>query len=131
MAGPAKDDPTLDRAREGLLARVREVVTDAIRYWEPRRVVYNAVLALTFLGHLAPAWRRVLREDFRVDGVLILFLLAVGANICFSAAYVVDVFVQLSALRATWVRLRVVLFLVGTAVAAILTRFVALGVLAP
>ena len=38
-----------------------------------------------------------------------------------------DVFAQLSAFRATWLKLRSLLLVVGIAVAAILTRIVSLG----
>jgi len=32
-------------------ASLREMVTDALRYWEPRRLIYNAVLALIVIGY--------------------------------------------------------------------------------
>ena len=48
-------------------------------------------------------------------------------NICYSAAYVVDIFVQLSTLRASCLQRRWLLFLLGTLFAAVITRFFALG----
>jgi len=55
---------------------LRESVTGAIRYWEPRRLLYNAVLAaivLIFFGIYYPTSKSFLS----VDSVLGLFLLVV------------------------------------------------------
>jgi len=35
---------------------IRDAVSDAIRYWEPRRLVYNAALALIVLAYFAAYW---------------------------------------------------------------------------
>ncbi|MEK0451688.1 MAG: hypothetical protein RL088_3956 [Verrucomicrobiota bacterium] len=105
---------------------MREIITDAIRYWEPRRIAYNVVLAAIVCGYFAsnlPASKATLS----IDGVLTLFLLAVLANGCYCAAYVADVFAQYSAFRTTWIERRWVLFALGLAIAAIMTRFFALG----
>jgi hypothetical protein len=54
----------------------RESVTSAIQYWEPRRLVYNAVLAVIVAVHFGlnyPASKSILSVDF----VLSIFLLAV------------------------------------------------------
>jgi len=109
--------------------QIRETVSDAIGYWEPRRLVYNGVLALIVLGLLADDWPRT-RDLVSLEGALTLFVLAVLANVCYCAAYVSDVFVQLSGYRETWHRWRWTLFLVGTAFAAVLTRWFTLGFVA-
>jgi hypothetical protein len=105
---------------------LREMITEAIRYWEPRRLVYNAVLAAIvcgyFVAHLPDS-----RAALGMDGLLTLFLLAVLANGCYCAAYFVDLFAQYSAFRPQWLRWRSGLFVVGVVFAAILTRFFALG----
>ena len=105
---------------------LRESLTSAIRFWEPRRLIYNAVLALIvvayfFVGY--PVSKAVLSLDFGLG----LFLLAVVANIAYCAAYLADVFVQMSGFRDVWERTRWVLFIIGTTFAAIITRFVAVG----
>jgi hypothetical protein len=56
-----------------------------------------------------------------------LFILAVIANVAYCSAYLVDIFVQASGFRSVWQRYRRLLFLVGTTFAAIITRFVAIG----
>ena len=103
-------------------ATIREWASDAIRYWEPRRIVYNLILAAVFLAYFAlalPGSKAVVTVDF----VLSLFLLAVLANVAYCAAYVVDIFAQASGFREHWQRYRWILFLVGAIFAGILTRF--------
>ena len=70
-----------------------------------------------------PASKHLLSVDFLFS----LFLLAVLANVAYCAAYIVDVFAQLSGFRDLWQRFRWVLFLVGVAFAAVITRFFAMG----
>ncbi len=91
--------------RADLGTRLREAVTDAIRYWEPRRLAFNGVLAAIVVGYFAAGWPRS-RTVLSVDTALLLFLLAVLANICYSAAYVADMFVQVSGFRESWRRWR-------------------------
>lgn len=57
-------------------------------------------------------------------------MLAVIANVAYCAAYVVDIFAQASGFRELWQRYRKVLFVIGTLFAAIITRFIALGMFA-
>ncbi len=108
------------------MATIRESVTDAIGYWEPRRIIYNltlaAIVAIYFVQGL-PFSKRVLS----LDTILVLFLLAVLANIAYCAAYLADVFAQGSGFRETWRSKRWVLFLIGMTFASILTRFFAMG----
>jgi hypothetical protein len=104
----------------------RESVTGAIRYWEPRRLVYNAVLAaivLIYFGINYPASKAFLS----IDSVLALFLLVVLANVAYCAAYPVDIFVCASSYRDQWRKYRWVIFLIGLLFAAIIPRFLALG----
>ena len=105
---------------------LRESVTDAIRYWEPRRLVYNAVLAgivLIYFGIYYPATKSFLS----IDSVLFLFLLVVLANVAYCAAYPVDIFVSASSYRDRWQKHRWVVFAIGLLFAAIIARFFALG----
>jgi hypothetical protein len=107
---------------------IREWATDAIRYWEPRRILYNLVLTAVVLGYFVvalPASKRIVGLDF----VLFLFLMAVLANVAYCAAYVVDIFAQVSGYRELWQKYRWVLFVVGLTFAGILTRFWSINVL--
>jgi hypothetical protein len=110
----------------GLLAQLRELVTDALRYWELRRLFYNALLALIVSGHFIASWPAS-RDALTSDGALGLFLLAVVANVAYSVVYVPDVFIQFSGFRNSRARWRPVLLVVGFAFAAVLTHFVSRG----
>jgi hypothetical protein len=104
----------------------REALTSAIRYWEPRRLIYNAVLAaivLIYFGRNYPATKSLIS----VDSILILFVLVVLANVAYCAAYVVDIFASASTLRDQWQKRRWIIFLIGLLFAAVITRFFALG----
>ena len=109
---------------------LREVITDALRYWEPRRWLYNLLLAAVVGGEFIAAWPSS-RSFVTFDGLLTLFLLAVLANAAYSAVYFADVFIQLSGFRAKRAAWRRVLLLVGFAFAAVLTHFFASGIWRP
>jgi hypothetical protein len=108
----------------------RESVTDAIRFWEPRRLAYNALLAAIVLFYFFKAYPAS-KATLTFDAILGLFLLAVLANVAYCAAYVVDVFAQWSSYRDLWRRYRWMLFSVGMLFAGILTRFFSLGIFWP
>ena len=108
----------------------REALSQAIRYWEPRRLLFNAVLLIEVTAIFAlnlPGSRARLN----VDVVLLLFVLAVLANVAYCAAYLVDVVAQLSTFRITWLRYRWALFLIGVAFAGALTYFFSSGLFFP
>ena len=64
---------------------LRDYATEAIRYWEPRRLFYNVLLvvvvAMTFWLNLPSS-----RAAMTIDSILWLFLLAVVANVAYCAA---------------------------------------------
>jgi hypothetical protein len=105
---------------------VREALSEAIRYWEPRRLLFNAVLILEVTVIFCLKLRGS-RGHVTVDVVLVLFVLAVLANVAYCACYVVDIAAQLSAFRSRWLRLRWVLLLIGIAFAGTLTYFFSSG----
>lgn len=108
---------------------MKDLITDALRYWEPRRLVYNGVLAVIVVvyawpvlpDHRAGEWLPVLAT---------LFVFAVGANVAYCAAYPIDLFLQCSDFRLTWLRYRWGLFLIGLLLAMAITWLV-LAVLVP
>jgi hypothetical protein len=106
----------------------REALTDAIGYWERRRLLYNGVLLLVVAANGYA--NRAAASLAGIVGVLeALFVLAVLANVAYCAAYVADVLAQMSAYRSRWLRLRWGLFVIGTAFAAVLANFLAGGLL--
>ncbi len=118
---------TFDSFFGKLVARLREVVTDSIRFWEWRRLVYNGALTAIVIGHFI-AGLPDSSSALTFDLVLFLFVLAVLANLCYCAAYPIDIFVQLSGLRETWRKWRWVLLVIGIAIAGIFARWFCLGV---
>ncbi|MDG4549733.1 MAG: hypothetical protein RKR03_05395 [Candidatus Competibacter sp.] len=101
----------------------KDLITDAIRYWEPMRLVYNGVLAVLVLVWAWPVLPSRWSGEWQ-PALAVLFVLAVAANVAYCAAYPVDVFLQCSEFRATWQRYRWVLFVAGLLTAAALTWLV-------
>lgn len=96
-------------------------------HWEPRRLVYNGVLAVLVLVRAWPVlpsrWRRAW-----LPALAALFVLAVAAKVAYCAADPVDGSLQCSEFRATWRRYRWVVFMTGLLTAAALV-WLALAVL--
>jgi uncharacterized membrane protein YkvI len=117
MSGIQESESILER-RPSLV----EMATDALRYWEPRRILYNLVLAAVTFTEAAVNWKTA-RSALNITMVLTLFVLAVIANLLYCGAYVADIFVQSSALRAAWRQKRWILLVVGLCFAAVLAHF--------
>lgn len=111
-------------------SELREFATDAIKFWEPWRLLYNLTLAAIVIIYFAigyPLSKAIISVDFCLG----LFLLAVIANVAYCAAYIVDIFAQASGFREIWRQYRKLLFVIGTLFAAIITRFIAMGMFHP
>ena len=104
----------------------REFLSNAIRYWEPRRILYNLVLVLIVIVHFVQGLP-FSKSALQFNSLLLLFALAVLANVAYCAAYLPDVFAQMSGLRESWLRFRWVLFVVGLAFAGVLAHFFSLS----
>jgi hypothetical protein len=111
---------------QDVVPHLRDVTTDALRYWEPRRLFYNAILAAVVGAHFVAAWP-ISKSSLTFDGLLGLFLLAVLANVAYSTVYLADIFIQLSGFRGNRAVWRRVLLVVGFAFAATLSHFFARG----
>jgi hypothetical protein len=111
----------------GWIVRAAGYVADALKYWEPRRIIYNAALALVVAGHVIYGWPES-GELLSINLLLGFFFLAVVANICYCAVYAVDLFVQFSGLREAWAKGRIGLLILGTAFGAVIAHFFALGI---
>lgn len=105
----------------GASGTVRALLTEAARYWEPRRIAYNLALLA-----LAGVWVVVTWPHFRPAVVLPHLpetLVLVGlANLCYCAAYVVELSLQHAA-RETWRRWRWGLWLAGTLFALLIAQY--------
>src|SRR3954468_4558704 len=102
---------------------LKEILTDAIAYWEKGRIVYNLTLACVVVTLVLTRWD-VARERIGIDNVLGAFMLFVLTNVLYCSAYIVDVVAQLSAMRQTWRKYRVVLFIIGTIFGSIHVQFI-------
>jgi hypothetical protein len=94
----------------------RDRIGDSLKYWEPRRIAYNAALAGVAAAVFFNSPGSVKAVGWRTGQML--FNLAIVANVLYCAAYVADQFVLLSAFRDVWRRRRWVLFAAGTLFAA-------------
>ncbi len=101
---------------------VRRNFRDALRYWEPRRLLYNFVLAAVALSWLVATWPHF-RPMLNASTFLILSVLALLFNICYCAAYVVDIPFQRSALRSIWCKRRWLLLLLGMILAFVFENY--------
>ena len=100
----------------------RESLRDAIRYWEPHRIWYNVALTV-----LAGAWVLLTWPHFRpaltLQHLLELLVLAALANVCYSAAYLVDIPMQQTSFNVAWRQRRWVLWLLGTLFALVIAYY--------
>jgi hypothetical protein len=124
LLGARPQDPARTSGRFGPLA------ADAIRYWEPRRILYNLALVAVVGAHIVTGWPDS-QSALSWDTAFVLILLAVLANICYCAAYAVDLFAQFSGVRDAWARRRWVLLTIGIVFAAVITHFFTMGLFAP
>jgi|SRR5277367_229034 len=104
------------------IAPIRATLADAARYWEPRRIVYNLVLAAATIAWFAQAWPNF-REEFTLQGIIPLAVLALIANILYCAAYFIDIPMQLTPFSAMWKRRRWILWLAGMLLAFVMTNY--------
>jgi hypothetical protein len=95
---------------------MKDIVTESLRYWEPRRIAFNAVLALMVAGSFFYYQPRLTALGW--PPVIGLLFAAALANVLYCAAYAADLLVQLSDYRAAWRRHRWLLWVAGTVFAA-------------
>ena len=107
----------------------RDALSEAVRYWEPRRILYNCVLLIVVIAVFCANLPKA-RFDLTFDALQGLFVLAVLANVAYCAAYLVDVVAQLTTYRTIWLRFRWALVLIGLAFASVLANFFSHGLFA-
>jgi len=118
-ATPPAPSPSLTNSPSGPL---RPLFLDAIRFWEFRRLFYNLALAAASIAWLLATWPHF-RPAFTLNSLLLLSVLALIANACYCAAYLVDIPLQQSSLGAAWRRRRWALWLMGTLFAIVLASY--------
>lgn len=100
----------------------RDILHDALRYWEPRRVPFNIVLASIFLGWVVFTWPHF-RPALTLQSLWFLLVLAALANALYCCGYVAELTVRLSSSADSWQRWRGRLWLAGTLLAAALEYY--------
>lgn len=100
---------------------LRGILDDAMRFWELRRIPYNLILAAVVIVWLV-ANRSHLNEALLWPTILALFVMAALANVLYSVAYCLDIFVQYSSFRDLWRRRRWMLWLAGMLLAVALAN---------
>lgn len=101
----------------------RGVLRDAIRYWELRRIFYNVALTAVVMLWIARTWPHF-RSALNLTSLGILIVLGMLANVCYCAAYLVDIPAQhWSYAAAWWQRGRLGLWSAGTLFAALLANY--------
>src|SRR5579863_6702504 len=101
---------------------LRDVLSDAIRYWEPRRIIYNLVLVAVVMAWLFFTWPHF-RSAVAFGSLLFLSVFAMLANVFYCAAYVVDIPMQQSWLQDLWRRRRWSLWTAGMLFAILLANY--------
>jgi hypothetical protein len=99
-----------------------DVFRDAVRYWEVRRIWYNLILLGIAVAWVLGTWPHF-RPAMSLASLLRVLVLALLANLCYSAAYLVDIPLQLSGSRASWRRHRWALWLAGTVFAIVFANY--------
>jgi len=103
-------------------SQLREILDDAIRYWESRRLAYNLVLTVVVIAWVATTWPHF-RGALTLESLLALVILAAIANLCYCAAYLVDIPMQYSSFCVVWRRRRWLLWVVGMLFAVALSNY--------
>ena len=101
---------------------LRELLSSSARFWEPRRVLYNLILFAVCLIWFVASWPHF-RPALHLATLLPMFVLALFANLCYSAAYLVDIPLLESKLRTAWLSRRWILWLAGTLFAILLANY--------
>lgn len=101
---------------------LRRYFGDAASYWEKRRFKYNLVLAGMVIAWFTLTWPHF-RPALNLQSLGLLIVLGALANVCYSAAYLIDIPMQYSAFKLSWRRNRQMLWFIGLVLAIILTNY--------
>jgi hypothetical protein len=95
---------------------------EAARFWERGRLLYNAILTVIVLLWLILTWPHF-RPSLTLGSFEAFLVLALLANLCYSAAYLAEFFIRFLAPGAARRRARIALFVLGTLFAIILENY--------
>jgi len=95
---------------------------EAVRFWEPRRVWYNAALFVVVLLWLGLTWPHF-RPAFTLDALGKMLVLALLANVCYCAAYLVEAVIQRVSSGAARRRFRWAVWILGMLLALLIENY--------
>jgi hypothetical protein len=98
------------------------IFREATRFWEPRRLWYNAALTVAVLLWLIFTWPHF-RPALTLGSLEAFVVLGLAANLCYCAAYIAEFFMQALLPSAHWRRFRQALFVIGTLLALVLENY--------
>jgi hypothetical protein len=98
------------------------ILPNAARFWERGRLFYNLILTAIALLWLVLSWPHF-RPALSLDVLAAMGVLALLANLCYSAAHLADVSLQFVLPSAGWRRYRLALWMVGTLFAILLENY--------
>jgi hypothetical protein len=99
-----------------------EPVRAAMRYWEPRRLIYNLALTAVVVVWITATWPHF-EPAMSWFSLLRLCILALIANALYSAVYVVEFAMLGSSAAPWWSRGRFILWFAGTLLALLLENY--------
>jgi hypothetical protein len=100
----------------------RDRLIGARRFWEPQRAIYNLVLTVIMAFWVLFTWPHF-RPAINLNALLLLIVLAALANICYSAAYFVELTIRGSANSVNLNRQRWLLWSMGMIFAVVLENY--------
>lgn len=95
---------------------------EAGRFWEPRRLVYNALLFAVCVIWVVKTWPHF-RPAMTLESLGIMTVLALLANVCYCAAYLAEILIQNATSSAAWNRQRWAVWVVGTLLAILFENY--------
>jgi hypothetical protein len=97
-------------------------LTDAARFWEPRRLLYNALLTGVVFIWVVKTWPHF-RPAMTLESLGIMTVLALLANVCYCAAYLAEILIQNVDSGASWTRQRWAIWVLGTMLAILFENY--------
>lgn len=97
-------------------------IRDATRFWEPRRLWYNAILFAIVLLWVVLTWPHF-RPALNWADLGRMTILELLANVCYCAAYVAEFFIQGALPPKFWRRVRYAVWGAGMLLAIVLTNY--------
>lgn len=95
---------------------------DTLRYWELRRIAYNAFLSAAAIAWVVFSWPHF-RPAFTWRALPPLTFLAVMANLCYCAVYVAELMVRELSPSDSWRHWRLAIFVAGTLLALLIESY--------